>query len=318
MADRTVREQRRLIKFLLLIGLLLLLFGGGARAIVAGGAKSLDLADKLLGSGKGARLLLADQPYGRGVRQSLDIWVPEQAQAGDRLPVVVFFYGGGWGSGERQSYGFAGRALASQGFVVVIPDYRLVPRAHWPDFLEDAAAAVAWTHRHIGELGGDPGRIALMGHSAGAYNAVMLALDPVWMRAAKCDASVIRGVAGLAGPYDFLPFEKGGMADRAMGKVRPPEKTQPIHYARGDAPPLWLASGDEDETVRPRNSRNLSAAIERLGGSATLRVYPGMGHTGIVMALAAPFRAKGPVLDEATDFLRGVTARRVAPAAAAQ
>ena len=252
------------------------------------------------------------------MRQSLDIWVPEQAQAGDRLPVVVFFYGGGWGSGERQSYGFAGRALANQGFVVVIPDYRLVPKAHWPDFLEDAAAAVAWTHRHVGELGGDPDRIALMGHSAGAYNAVMLALDPVWMRAAKSDASVIRGVAGLAGPYDFLPFEKGGMADRAMGKVRPREKTQPIHYARGDAPPLWLASGDEDETVRPRNSRNLSAAIERLGGSATLRVYPGMGHTGIVMALAAPFRAKGPVLEEATDFLRGVTARRVAPAAGAQ
>ncbi len=277
MADRTVREQRRLIKFLLLIGLLLLLFGGGARAIVAGGAKSLDLADKLLGSGKGARLLLADQPYGRGARQSLDIWVPEQAQAGDRLPVVVFFSGGGWGSGE-----------------------------------------LAWTHRHIGELGGDPDRIALMGHSAGAYNAVMLALDPEWMRAAKSDASVIRGVAGLAGPYDFLPFEKGGMADRAMGKVRPPERTQPIHYARGDAPPLWLASGDEDETGRPRNSRNLAAAIERLGGSATLRVYPGMGHTGIVMALAAPFRAKGPVLDEATDFLRGVTARRVAPAAGAQ
>ena len=91
---------------------------------------------------------------------------------------------------KRQSYGFAGRALANQGFVVVIPDYRLVPKAHWPDFLEDAAAAVAWTHRHIGELGGDPDRIALMGHSAGAYNAVMLALDPVWMRAAKSDASV--------------------------------------------------------------------------------------------------------------------------------
>ena len=70
--------------------------------------------------------------------------------------------------------------------------------------------------------------------------------------------------------------------------------------------------------MRPRNSQNLAAAIERLGGSATLRVYPGMGHTGIVMALAAPFRAKGPVLEEATDFLRGVTARRVAPAAGAQ
>ena len=303
-----------MIKFILVVVLLLLLFGGGAKMVVAGGAKSLNIADRFLGPDGGARLLLADQPYGNGPRQMLDIWAPENAQQGDGLPVVVFFYGGGWDSGERASYGFAGRALAQKGFVVVIPDYRLTPKAHWPDFLEDSAAAVAWTHRYIGGLAGDPDRIALMGHSAGAYNAAMLALDPSWLRAAKSDPSVIRGVAGLAGPYDFLPMEKGGLADKAMGKVKPAEKTQPIAYVRGDAPPLWLASGDEDTTVRPRNSRNLAAAVEKAGGSAELRIYPGMGHTGIVMALAAPFRSKGPVLDEASDFLRGVTGRQIAPA----
>lgn len=303
-----------MIKFLIVAVLLLLLFGGGAKAVIAGGAKSLDMADKLLGSGGGARLLLAGQAYGNGPRQTLDIWAPDTAQQGDRLPVIVFFYGGGWNSGERASYGFVGRALAQKGFVVVIPDYRLTPKAHWPDFLEDSAAAVAWTHRYIGDLAGDPDRIALMGHSAGAYNAVMLALDPTWLRAAKSDPSILRGVAGLAGPYDFLPMEKGGLADKAMGKVKPAEKTQPIVHARGDAPPLWLASGDEDATVRPRNSQNLAVAIEKAGGSATLRLYPGVGHTGIVMALSAPFRSRGPVLDEASDFLRGVTGRRVAAA----
>lgn len=312
-----VSKGRRLIKFLFVVLLLVLLFGGGARMIVAGGAKSLNMADRLLGQGDGARLLLADQPYGAGPRQSLDIWIPDNAKEGDLLPVIVFFYGGGWDSGERGSYGFAGRALARQGFVVVIPDYRLVPKAHWPDFIEDSAAAVAWTHEHIAKLGGDPDRIGLMGHSAGAYNAAMLALDPQWLRAAKSDPAIIRGVAGLAGPYDFLPLEKGGRGDRAMGKVKPIEKTQPIHFARGDAPPLWLATGDEDDTVRPRNSQNLAAAIEKAGGPVTLRIYPGMGHTGIVMALAAPFHNKGPVLEEATDFLRGVTGRRIAPASEA-
>lgn len=303
-----------MIKFLIVAVILLLLFGGGAKMVVSGGAKSLDMADKLLGSDGGARLLIGDQPYGNGPRQTLDIWVPETAQASDKLPVIVFFYGGGWDSGTRENYGFAGRALAQKGFVVVIPDYRLVSKAHWPDFLEDSAKAVAWTHLHIGGLAGDPDRIALMGHSAGAYNAVMLALDPTWLRGAGSDPSIIRGVAGLAGPYDFLPMEKGGSADKAMGKVKPAERTQPIAYARGDAPPLWLATGDEDTTVRPRNSQNLAAAIEKAGGSASLRIYPDMGHTGIVMALAGPFRSKGPVLDEAADFLRGVTGRRIARA----
>jgi acetyl esterase/lipase len=312
---QAIEGQRRLIKFVIVVVLLVLLFGGGTRAVIKGGAKSLNMADRLLGPGDGARLLLAGQLYGHGPRQSLDIWVPDHAKADDRLPVIVFFYGGGWDSGDRESYGFAGRALASQGFVVVIPDYRLVPKAHWPDFLQDSAAAVAWTQEHIATLGGDPGRIALMGHSAGAYNAAMLALDPQWLRGAGSDPAVIRGVAGLAGPYDFLPMEKGGSADKAMGKIRPPERTQPIGFARGDAPPMWLATGDEDDTVRPRNSQNLAAAIEKAGGAAVLRIYPDMGHTGIVMALAHPFRGKGPVLEEATDFLRGATARRIVPVA---
>lgn len=305
-----------MLKILLFIGLLVLLLGGGAKRVAASGAKSLDMADRLLG-GRGARLLLQDQPYGHGPRQSLDIWVPETARADDRLPVVVFFHGGGWDSGDRGSYGFVGRALANEGFVAVVPDYRLVPRAHWPDFLQDGAAAVAWVRDHVASLGGDPDRIALMGHSAGAYNAAMLALDPQWLRGAGSDPAAIRGVAGLAGPYDFLPLEKGGSADKAMGKIRPSERTQPIAFARGDAPPLWLATGDGDTVVRPRNSQNLVAAIEAVGGSASLRIYPDMGHKGIVMALAAPFRSKGPVLEEASDFLRGVTARRVSPFEAA-
>lgn len=304
-------KGRWLTKILIVLILLVVLFGVGTKVVINGGAKTLNLADGLLGPG--ARLLLADQPYGRGARQSLDIWIPETAREGDRLPVVVFFYGGGWRSGDRADYGFVARALAERGFVTVIPDYRLSPKAHWPDFLEDSAAAVAWTHEHIAKLGGDPDRIALMGHSAGAYNAVMLALDPQWLRGAKSDPAIVRGVVGLAGPYDFLPLAKGSNAEKAMGRVRPAERTQPIAHVRGDAPPLWLATGDEDDVVRPRNSENLVAAIEKAGGSASLRVYPGMSHTGIMMAVSTPFRWRGPVVEDASDFLRGVTGRRIAP-----
>lgn len=312
--DKPVKGQRRLIKYLLLIGLLILLFGGGTRLIVGGGAKSLNLGDKFLGNGDGAVLQVAGQPYGPGPRNKLNIWVPTGTEKTDRLPVIVWLYGGGWYSGDRDDYGFAGRAFAKQGFVVVIPDYRIVPEGHWPDFLEDSAAAVAWTEKHIGDYAGDAGRIALAGHSAGAYNAVMLALDPQWLKAAGSDTSVIRGVAVLAGPYDFAPFEKGGRADVAMGDIRPVERTQPIAFVRADAPPLWLGHGTADTVVRVRNSERLAAAMAKAGGSAKLRTYDGLSHNDLVMALTGPLSYKGPILAEATDFLRGATAKRVAPA----
>ena len=184
--------------------------------------------------------------------------------------------------------------------------------------LHDSAAAVAWTDAHIARYGGDPDRIALSGHSAGAYNAMMLALDPRWMKAAGSDASVIRGVAALAGPADFYPFEKGGRADVAMGDIRPVEQTQPITFVRADAPPLWLGHGTADTVVRVRNSQRLAAAMHKVGGSATLREYGGLSHNDLVMALTKPLAYKGPILPEMTDFLRGVTARRVSQAPIAQ
>lgn len=313
MPAEQVKGQRRLIKFLVVALLLVLLFGGGGRMIVAGGAKSLNLGDRILGDSDGATLQVAGQPYGEGPRNKLNIWVPTGTKKTDRLPVLVWLYGGGWFSGDRDDYGFAGRAFAKQGFIVVIPDYRIVPEGHWPDFLQDSAAAVAWTQKHIADYGGDPGRMALSGHSAGAYNAVMLALDPQWMKAAGSDASVIRGVAALAGPYDFVPFEKGGRADVAMGDIRPLDQTQPIHFVRADAPPLWLGHGTADDVVRVRNSQHLAAALQKVGGAVTLRTYDGLSHNDLVMALTGPLKYKGPILAETTDFLRGVTARRVSP-----
>jgi acetyl esterase/lipase len=240
--------------------------------------------------------------------------VPTGTKKSDRLPVLVWLYGGGWYSGQRDDYGFAGRAFAKQGFIVVIPDYRIVPEGHWPDFLQDSAAAVAWTQKHISDYGGDADRIALAGHSAGAYNALMLGLDPQWLKAAGSDVSVIRGVVSLAGPADFYPFEKGGRADVAMGDIRPVEQTQPIHFVRADAPPLWLGHGTADTVVRVRNSQRLAAAMEKVGGPVTLRTYDGLSHNDLVMAFTDTLKYKGPILAEATDFLRGVTAKRVPPA----
>ncbi len=242
--------------------------------------------------------------YGAGERLRLDVYAPRSAAAAGRRPVIVFFYGGSWNSGRRQGYAFAARALAARGFVVVVPDYRLVPEAPYPDFLRDCAAAVRWARRNAGEYGGDGERIVLAGHSAGAYNAVMLALDPGLLGP---DRAAIRGVAGLAGPYDFLPLDDSSTI-AAFGAWPRPAETQPISYAARDAPPALLLHGEDDTRVKPRNSRKLAELLDSAGSEVRLRIYPRLGHVGILTALAIPFRRRAPVLADVAEFAREVTA----------
>jgi acetyl esterase/lipase len=238
--------------------------------------------------------------YGADARQKLDVYTPAKAA---HAPVVVFFYGGSWNSGRRQDYAFAARAMAAQGFVVVVPDYRLVPQVRFPGFVEDGAAAVAWARANIGRYGGNPGAIGVAGHSAGAYIAAMVALDPRWLAAAGAPGAV-KAAVGLAGPYDFYPFEPGGVAEAALGGQPDPKVTQPISFARPDAPPMLLLNGADDSTVYPRNAERLAAALNGAGSKAVPKIYPDIGHIGILLAISKPFRGKAPALADMTGFFQ--------------
>ncbi|MGA9581989.1 MAG: alpha/beta hydrolase [Allosphingosinicella sp.] len=251
----------------------------------------------------GSRRVAEGVAYGAGVRHRLDVYAPRSAAVRPR-PVILFFYGGSWNSGRRQAYAFAAHALAARGFVVVVPDYRLVPEARYPDFLRDCAAAVRWARRHAGEYGGDGERIVLIGHSAGAYNAAMLALDPSLLGP---DRTAVRGLAGLAGPYDFLPLDDESTV-AAFGAWPKPFETQPVGHAAPGAPPALLLHGDSDMRVKPRNSHKLSGLLAEAGSEARLKLYPGLGHVGILTALAIPFRRRAPVLAHIADFAHEATA----------
>ncbi|MFN2473982.1 MAG: alpha/beta hydrolase, partial [Sphingomicrobium sp.] len=182
-----------------------------------------------LSSASEAKRVAVGEAYGSDPRQKLDIWAPRHVASRAKLPVVVFFYGGGWAAGSRSDYGFAGAAYASRGFITVLPDYRLVPQVRFPAFVQDGAAAVRWVHDNIGRYGGDPKRISVAGHSAGAYIGAMLALDPHYLRDAGTDPKVIRAAALLAGPYDFYPFTESRGRD-AFGAWPKPAQTQPINF----------------------------------------------------------------------------------------
>ncbi len=244
-----------------------------------------------------------DVAYGRHPRQTMDIYVPPGGGTG--RPVVFFIYGGSWANGAKENYAFVGDAFAARGFVTVVADYRLVPEIRFPVFIEDGAAALRFVRDNIARYGGDPRRIHLMGHSAGAYNAMMLTLDRSYLARVGLPSNVIRSTVGLSGPYDFLPLDID-VTKAAFGNASNLERTQPIHFARKDAPPILLATGADDTTVLPRNSEQLAAALRRAGArSVTLKIYPGLGHAGTAASLARAMSWRAPVLGDVVLFLGG-------------
>lgn len=277
--------------------------GAVAVALASAGCSPLTLFDTLVPKDVGVQMVASDAAFGPDQRQRVDVYRP-RGHGADKLPMIVFIYGGSWQSGTKSGYSFVGRALAKQGFVVAVPDYRLVPQVRFPTFLEDNAAATRWLIEHANALGGDPDRIVLAGHSAGAYNAAMLALDPRWLGK---DRQRVRGLIGLAGPYDFLPLSGNVLRDAFAG-ASDPRSTQPISFlARGD-PPAFLATGDEDNVVKPRNSDSLAAKLRALGVPVDRKVYRGVGHIGLLTAIAKPLRGRANVLGDMGEFARRVTA----------
>jgi acetyl esterase/lipase len=238
--------------------------------------------------------------YGDKARQHLDIYRPDNPAPG--APVIVFVYGGRWETGSKEDYLFAGQAFASKGYTVVIADYRLYPEVHFPVFIEDAAAAFVWTHRHIADYGGNPKNIFMAGHSAGAYIALMLAADTSYIKKAGGEAGWIRGAIGLAGPYNFVPAQEDPDIQEIFSTA-PESQTQVITFARKDMPPTFLATGDADTTVKPHNTYDLAKRLKTLGGKIEVHTYEDVAHIGLVLSLASGFRGKASVLDDIAGFV---------------
>jgi acetyl esterase/lipase len=279
----------------------LVLFGAWRWAIANNAVALLDWGDRQFGGNAGYKVALADGHYGPDAAQRIEVIVPADPSPHPR-PVVLFIHGGSWNSGTPRDYRFIGRTLAREGYVVVLPGYRLGVPGRFPHMLEDGAAAAAWTRDHVAEFGGDTGQVVLMGHSAGAYSVMMLALERQWLGRARVPDGFVKGVIGLSGPYDFFPFTSNSTR-AAFGHAPDPVLTQPIHFVRGDAPHMLLITGDADTTVKPRNSLALAAALTAAGAPTRPVVLSGMDHGDTVMKLAAPFSRDRRVLDPVLAFL---------------
>jgi acetyl esterase/lipase len=241
--------------------------------------------------------------YGALPRQKLDIYLPTKPNGDDAI--VMFIYGGAWRAGSRSDYRFVAQPFAAAGYTTVVPDYRLHPAVQFPDFVTDIAEAVAWVQREmVGE--GKPPRIVLVGHSAGAHTAALLALDRRYFEAEGLSPDILKGWVGIAGPYAFDPIKTA--STRAIFATARDDvtQTQPITFARGDAPPGLLLHGSTDGTVYPWNSEELEKAIKAKGGRVAYKILDNIGHIAIVVSIAKPGLGGAPVLKVIASFIEGL------------
>lgn len=231
---------------------------------------------------------------------ALDVY-PAQGSRGP-VPIVVFLHGGTWQRGRREYYRFVGDALAERGVLVIVPDYRKAPQNPFPAFVEDAAAATAWARAHAAELGGDPSRLFLMGHSSGAHMAAMVGTDRRYLQAWGLQPGDLAGVIGLAGAYDFEPSEDQRMEHRVFRSIHEWARTQPVTFVDGDEPPFLLMHGESDRRVWIGNSESLARRLRAAGSPVTLRLLPGIGHIGLVNGFYSP--RFSPALEESLAWMR--------------
>jgi len=251
-----------------------------------------------------SRRLASGLSYGDRPKQKLDVYGPRDLTG--PVPVVIYIYGGAWNEGDRRDFAFVARWLAGLGTLVVVPDYRVLPEVEYPVFLEDCADAVRWTLQHAAAFGGDPARLALAGHSAGAYNAVMLALEPGYGVADRIDA-----VVGLSGPYNFYPFDVP-ISVRTFSGAADPLATQPVNLVTAAAPPMFLASADGDTVVGPQNTVALAQRLREVGAEVIERHFPRFTHPSTLLELGSLLTRRSSLAGEVAAFL-GRTLRLAPP-----
>ena len=272
----------------------------GLTALAAAGCSRIAFLAANVPAAFGAYDRHPDIPFGADPQHRLDVYVPH-VEAVTPRPVVVFWHGGRWSFGDKADYRFVGAALAELGYVAVLPNYRHYPAVKMPGFMDDAVRASRWAAENAAEFGADASRLYLMGHSAGAHMAALVTLDPRFFAAAG-QAPHIAGVIGLSGPYDFLPLLEADVQDMFGPAINYPD-SQPINFVRAGAPPTLLVHGLRDETVWPKNSRNLATALRSRGVPVTLKLYSNALHADTVAALSLPARGRAPTLADIAAFV---------------
>jgi len=236
--------------------------------------------------------------FGDLPRQTMDIYRAEKPK--ENAPVLVFIHGGSWDSGSKNIYKFLAEGFTKSGYDIVVPNYRLYPEAAFPNFLEDNAKAVANTTQ---EFAGRP--IVLMGHSAGGYNVLMLALRDEYLKQAGVNrCAQIAGVVALAAPTGVVPLKSERLIEIFPDRFEGEDAV--LNNVSGPAPALFLGHGERDTTVYPQNSKALAEKVKARGGLANVEIYPRQSHTDVVKVLSRHFDGDATLKGDIVSFIDGL------------
>lgn len=240
-------------------------------------------------------------PYGEQDRQTLDFYWPNTEESQDLT--LVFFYGGGWQGGKKNNYRFVAQAFAKEGYRIAIPNYRVYPEVLFPSFVEDGAEAISAVLEYQPDS-----KLVLIGHSAGAHIAAMLAHDHSYLQNAGVTPSLIEAWVGWSGPYDFLPLTSNRLKKIFSG-ADDIAKTQPVNFVDAGDPAALLIQGRDDSTVIPRNTERMAAQMREANIPVEAIYYDDVGHIGTVGALAPLFDHWSTTLADTLQFLDSVSAQ---------
>lgn len=249
--------------------------------------------------------VLSDIPYvagdAVGPKQRLDLYLPLNAQG--RVPVVISAPGGGLVEGDKANDAFLGERLAAAGFATAVVNYRLSPEVGHPGHVEDLAAAVGWVHRSIAELGGDPDRLFVIGHSAGAYLAALLATDLRYLTAQAVPLAKLRGIAAISG---FYWVER--VAPQRDRKIWGDDEAgwsaaSPAQHLHDRLPPALFVYADGDDADRRAQNIDIAQAAKAAGSThvESLQIA-GRDHRSLWTRLADP---EDTLALQLLAFLRG-------------
>jgi acetyl esterase/lipase len=235
-------------------------------------------------------IIITNIPYKTGIDLSayeqetckLDLYLPV---AQTNFATLVWFHGGGLEGGDKRGDGAVARSLAQAGVAVVSANYRLSPMAKYPAYLQDAAAAVAWTHAHITQRGGDPDRLFVGGHSAGGWLALMIGLDETYLRQCGLRPS---GLAGLIPVSGQTMTHYTVRKERGVGQFTIiADEAAPVHYARQKTPPMLVLYADHDMAARAEENEYFVALMKGAGNEHVAgRLIPNRDHVSIADKIA--------------------------------